>query len=357
MRVDLFDPVKLGSIELANRVVMAPMTRDRAGEGDVPTDLMMEYYRQRASAGLIVTEGTQPSPAGKGYWRTPGIHSAEQVQGWAKIANAVHAEGGRIVVQLMHVGRAAVAANKDADAETVAPSAVPCPDMIPGPDGVPQPCVTPRALETEEIGQVIAEYAQAARNAIAAGLDGVELHCASGYLPMQFLSSNTNLRTDRYGGSAENRVRFVVETLAALSEAIGADRVGFRICPGITLNGMADANPAETYSTLLDAVDGLGLAYLHLIDLPQPGLDALVLVKSHWHGPLILNNSRGIDDNRARLENGEADAISLGRGFIANPDLVSRLKNSSPLAKPDRATLYTGLGDDARGYTDYPEAR
>lgn len=354
--IDLFDPVRFGSIELSNRIVMAPMTRDRAGEGDSPTDLMVEYYRQRATAGLIITEGTQPSAAGKGYWRTPGIHTPAQVAGWKKVANAVHGEGGRIVVQLMHVGRAAVAANKDAGAGTVAPSAIACPDMIPGPDGVPQPCVTPRALETAEIADVITEYVQAARNAVEAGLDGVELHCASGYLPMQFLSSNTNQRTDQYGGNANNRVRFVVETLTALAEAIGSDRVGFRICPGITLNGMADANPQETYSVLLDAVDGLGLAYLHLIDLPLPDLDALALVKKHWNGPLILNNSRGIEDNKARLASREADAISLGRGFIANPDLVARLKNGIALAKPERATLYTGNGDDARGYTDYPVA-
>jgi len=267
----LFEPVKLGALALSNSIVMAPMTRDRAGEGDVPTDLMVDYYRQRASAGLIITEGTQPSAAGKGYWRTPGIHTPQQTQGWAKVAEAVHAEGGKVVMQLMHVGRAAVAANKDMDADTIAPSAIQCPDMIPGPDGVPQACVVPTALETDEIAGVIADYVHAARCAIEAGMDGVELHCASGYLPMQFLSSNSNQRTDQYGGSAENRVRFVVETLAALSEAIGADRVGFRICPGVTLNGMADANPAETYETLLKAVDGTGLAYLHLIDLPQEG--------------------------------------------------------------------------------------
>ena len=349
----LFEPVKLGALALSNSIVMAPMTRDRAGEGDVPTDLMVDYYRQRATAGLIITEGTQPSAAGKGYWRTPGIHTPQQTQGWAKVAEAVHAEGGKVVMQLMHVGRAAVAANKDMDADTIAPSAIQCPDQIPGPDGVPQDCVMPRALETDEIAGVIADYVHAARCAIEAGMDGVELHCASGYLPMQFLSSNSNQRTDQYGGSAENRVRFVVETLAALSEAIGADRVGFRICPGVTLNGMADANPAETYETLLKAVDGTGLAYLHLIDLPQEGLDALALVKANWTGPLILNNSRGVDDNIQRLENGTADAVSFGRGFIANPDLVGKLKRAEPLARPDRATIYTGQGDDARGYTDY----
>lgn len=349
----LFEPVKLGALALSNSIVMAPMTRDRAGEGDVPTDLMVEYYRQRATAGLIITEGTQPSAAGKGYWRTPGIHTPDQVAGWAKVADAVHAEGGKIVVQLMHVGRAAVAANKDADSETVAPSAIQCPDKIHGPDGVPQECVMPRALETNEIAGVIAEYVHAARCAIEAGLDGVELHCASGYLPMQFLSSNTNQRSDSYGGNVENRVRFVVETLTALSDAIGADRVGFRICPGINLNGMADADPSETYKTLIKAVDGFGLAYLHLIDLPQEGLDALALVKAHWTGPLILNNSRGVEDNAQRLVDGTADAVSFGRGFIANPDLVGKLQRGEPLARPDRSTLYTGNGDDARGYTDY----
>lgn len=350
----LFDPVKLGAISLSNSIVMAPMTRDRAGEGDTPTDLMVEYYRQRATAGLIITEGAQPSAVGKGYWRTPGIYTDEQVKGWAKVADAVHAEGGKIVVQLMHAGRACVAANKDADAETVAPSAIQCPDLIPGPDGVPQACVVPRALETNEIAGVIGEYVHAARCAIEAGLDGIELHCASGYLPMQFLSSNSNQRTDQYGGSAENRVRFVVEALAALSDAIGADRVGLRICPGINLNGMADANPAQTYETLLKAIDGKGLAYLHLIDLPQEGLDALALVKAHWTGPMILNNSRGVEDNQQRLTDGTADAVSFGRGFIANPDLVGKLKRGEVLARADRTTLYTGNGDDARGYTDYP---
>ena len=192
---DIFSPVTLGNIALSSRVVMAPMTRDRAGPGDVPTDIMVDYYRQRAGAGLIVTEGTQPSRVGKGYWRTPGIHSEAQVEGWRKVADAVHGEGGKIVMQIMHVGRAAVQANKDADAESVAPSAIPCPDKIPGPDGVPVDPVMPRALETDEIAGVIADYVAAARNAIRAGLDGVELHCASGYLPMQFLSSNSNQRT------------------------------------------------------------------------------------------------------------------------------------------------------------------
>ena len=353
---DIFAPLRLGALDLANRVVMAPMTRDRAGPGDVPTEVMVEYYRQRASAGLIITEGTQPSLAGKGYWRTPGIHSAAQVAGWRTVADAVHAEGGRLVMQLMHCGRASVLANKDADAETIAPSAIASPDLIPGPDGIPQAPDMPRALDISEIAGVIAEYVTAARNAVSAGLDGVELHCASGYLPMQFLSSNSNERSDRYGGSAENRVRFVAETLAAIAEAIGRGREGFRICPGITLNGMADADPIETYSTLLRAVDGLGLAYCHLIHVPNPGFDSLDLVRAHWSGPVIENCGLTFEKAQAVLTEGKADAVSFGYAFIANPDLVERFRAGAPLAKADRTTFYTGHGDDRRGYTDYPRA-
>jgi N-ethylmaleimide reductase len=350
----LFSPVELGELALRNRVVLAPMTRDRAGPGDVPTDIMVEYYRQRATAGLIITEGTQPSPVGKGYYRTPGIHSQAQVEGWRKVVEAVHAEGAQIVVQIMHVGRASVAANKDPGAETVAPSAIPCPALIPGPDGVPRETAPPRALETSEIADVIGDYVTAARNARAAGFDGVELHCASGYLPMQFLSSNSNQRTDQYGGSVENRVRFVVETLQAMAAAIGPGRVGFRICPGITLNGMDDADPAETYSTLLRAVDGLGLAYVHLVHIPLPDVDALDLVHANWKGPVIANNNLNLDSGSALIAASRADAVSFGRAFVSNPDLVDRMRAGAPIAKLVRETLYTGQGDDRRGYTDYP---
>jgi len=351
---DIFSPVTMGDLQLANRVVMAPMTRDRAGPGDVPTDLMVEYYRQRAGAGLIVSEGTQPSPTGKGYWRTPGIHSEAQVAGWRKVTDAVHGAGGRIVMQLMHVGRAAVQANKDADADTVSPSAIQCPDKIPGPDGVPVETVVPRALETDEIAGVIAEYVTAARNAIQAGMDGVELHCASGYLPMQFLSSNSNQRTDRYGGTVENRIRFVVETLRALADVIGAGRVGFRICPGIKFNGMDDANPHETYAALLKAVDGMGLAYCHLIHVPLEGQDALDLVRANWSGPVIENTGLTLDKAKAVLAAGKAEAVSFGYLFISNPDLVDRFRAGAPLAKANRANYYTGEGNDHLGYTDYP---
>lgn len=351
---DLFEPGRLGDVDIANRVVMAPMTRDRAGPQDEPTDLMVEYYRQRASAGLIVTEGVQPSPHGKGYWRTPGIHAPAQIAAWARLAEAVHGAGGRIAMQLMHVGRAAVRANKAPDAETIAPSAVPCPDPIPGPDGVPVPCEMPRALNADEIPGVIAEYVHAARNARAAGIDAVELHCASGYLPMQFLSSNSNLRTDAWGGSVAGRIRFAVETLRALAGAIGPGRVGFRICPGVTFNGMADADPAETYAALLRAVDDLGLAWCHLIHIPNKGFDALELVRENWSGPVITNCGLTRDAAQALIAGGKADAASFGYAFIANPDLVERFRRDAPLAKADRATFYTGHGDDARGYTDYP---
>ncbi|HKT76289.1 MAG TPA: alkene reductase [Sphingobium sp.] len=351
---DIFAPVRLGDLQLANRIVMAPMTRDRAGPQDEPTPVMVDYYRQRAGAGLIVTEGTQPSLAGKGYWRTPGIHSEAQVEGWRAVADAVHDEGGRIVMQLMHCGRASVRANKHPEAETVAPSAIPCPDRIPGPDGVPQETDMPRALETGEIPDVIADYVKAARNAIRAGMDGVELHCASGYLPMQFLSSNSNQRDDRYGGSVENRIRFVVETLVALAAAIGPGRVGFRICPGVTFNGMADADPHETHAALLKAVNGIGLAYVHLIHIPLEGQDALELVRANWSGAIIENGALTLDKARALVAQGQADAVSFGYAFIANPDLVARFRAGAPLAKADRASFYTGQGDDRRGYTDYP---
>ena len=351
---DIFSPVRLGELDLANRIVMAPMTRDRAGPADEPTEIMVDYYRQRATAGLIVSEGTQPSPDGKGYWRTPGIHSPEQVEGWRRVADAVHGEGGRIVIQLMHCGRASVRANKAADARTVAPSAIPCPDPIPGPDGTPQPTEMPEALTTEEIAGVIADYVSAARNARAAGIDGVELHCASGYLPMQFLSSNSNQRTDLYGGDASARVRFVVETLRALADAIGPGRVGFRICPGINLNGMADGDPADTYATLLRAVDEIGLAYCHLIHLPNESFDALDLVKANWSGPVIENNGLTLEKARDVIASGRADAASFGYAFIGNPDLVARFRAGAPLARANRKTFYTGNGDDRVGYTDYP---
>jgi N-ethylmaleimide reductase len=342
---------QLGEIELANPIVMAPMTRDRSGAGDVPTSDMAEYYRQRAGAGLIVTEGTQPSPEGKGYWRTPGIYSEAQVAGWARVAEAVHAEGGRIVMQLMHCGRVVVAANRGFEADVVAPSALPCPDPVPGPDGVPATTAAPRALDEDDIEKVAAQFARAALNARAAGLDGVELHCASGYLVNQFLNPASNRRSDGWGGDADKRARFPVLVVKALADAIGAGRVGIRISPGNPYNGMDVSDPASDFAPFLAAVDPLGLAYLHLLDMSGERFDAQALVRAHWSGPVILNNMLTPASAKAALEEGRAAAVSFGRAFIANPDLVARLRAGAPLAKPDYARLYTG---EAAGYIDYP---
>lgn len=346
----LFDSGTLGDIAISNRIVMAPMTRSRAAPGDLPTDLHVEYYRQRATAGLIITEGAHPSPAGKGYCRTPGIFTPEQVAAWKKVTDAVHAEGGRIVVQLMHVGRVACRLNKDVDAETVAPSAIRANVKLFTEAGQ-MPVEEPRALETHEVAGVIEEYAQATRNALAAGFDGVELHCTSGYLPAQFLSTGTNKRTDQYGGSVVNRIRFVVEAIEAMTAVAGAGRVGFRICPGNPYNDLTDENPTETYSTLLEALDGKGLAYLHLINVPGLGVDSIGIAKAHWNGPLVLNESFTLEPAKEAVGSGTADAISFGRLFVSNPDLVERFRRGAPLAQFDVKTLYS---PGAEGFTDYP---
>lgn len=347
----LFNPLQLGAIELSNRIVMAPMTRDRAGQGDVPNQMMVEYYRQRAGAGLIITEGTQPSAEGKGYWRTPGIYSPEQVDGWAKVAEAVHAEGGKIILQLMHCGRVVVPANRGFDARVLAPSVIACPDLVPGPDGVPSPTAVPVAMTADDIAETVGDYADAARNAVAAGMDEVELHCASGYLVNQFLNPASNLRDDAYGGDANGRIRFGIEVLAALAGAIGGERVGFRISPGNPYNGMDVTDPATTFGPFLAEADKLGLAYAHVIDLQLPDLSMQDLLRANWHGRVIANNMLDATTGHALIEAGKADAISFGRAFIANPDLVARIRGGAQLARVDRATLYTG---EERGYTDYP---
>jgi N-ethylmaleimide reductase len=347
----LFTPVNFGALSLANRIVMSPMTRDRAGPGDVPTGLMVEYYRQRASAGLIVTEGVQPSPVGKGYWRTPGIWSAAQVDGWARVAEAVHGEGGRIVMQLMHCGRVVVPANRGYVANIIAPSALPCPDKVPGPDGVPVDTGNPCAIEASEIPALVVEYATAASNARAAGIDGVELHAASGYLINQFLNPASNHRDDAYGGGPENRIRFPLAVLAAMAQAIGADRVGLRISPGNPYNGMDASDPAATFVPFLKAADTLGLAYVHVLDMGLADLDTVAMIRANWSGPVIVNNMLTPNSARALVAAGRAEAVSFGRAFVANPDLVVRIRDGSPLAKPDYGLLYTG---EERGYTDYP---
>lgn len=350
---ELFTPVTLGALHLRNRVVMSAMTRSRAGAGDVPCDMHVEYYRQRASAGLIVTEGVQPSPDGKGYCRTPGLYSPRQIAGWRRVADAVHARGGLIVAQLMHCGRVGSLLNKDDGSELVAPSAIPGRAQIFTEQKGLVDLDPPRALATEEVPQVIAEYRQAALNAREAGLDGVEFHCSSGYLPMQFLSSNTNQRQDRYGGSVENRIRFVMEGLEAMGEAIGFDRVGLRVCPGFDYNDIHDEDPAETYGLLFDQASKLGLAYLHLVRRSFPKVDNFALVKERWRGNFILNNELTRETAAEAIRTGAADAVSFGRPFIGNPDLVERLQGDVPLSGYDPVLTYAA---GPEGYIDYPTA-
>lgn len=353
MRDTLFKPVRLGALDLPNSIVMSAMTRSRANAADEPSDLHVDYYSQRASAGMIVTEGAQPSADGKGYCRTPGIYTAGQIAGWARVADAVHARGALIVMQIMHTGRVASRLNKPDGSDIVAPSAVPCTAKIFTEQAGLTAMDPARALSLAEIDEVIGQYRQAALNARAAGMDGVELHCSSGYLPMQFLSSNTNLREDRYGGSVENRVRFPLDCLQAMGEAIGMDRVGLRVCPGFDYNDIHDADPAQTYGVLMEKASEMGLAYLHLVRRSFGDLDNFALVKQHWRGNLILNNELTADTAAQALGQGQAEAISFGRDFIANPDLVERLDKGVALSSYNPSLLYT---EGPAGFTDYPRA-
>lgn len=347
----LLEPVRFGDIDCRNRIVMAPMTRSRADAHDQPTALHVEYYAQRASAGLIVTEGIQPSMHGKGYARTPGLHETAQVEAWRKVTDAVHARDGRIVAQLMHVGRIASRHNKRPEARTVAPSAVQANVSMYTDSLGMQPCEMPEALSIADIASVVAEYANAARLAREAGFDGVELHCTSGYLPMQFLASNSNLRTDAYGGDATRRARFIAEVMTALCATIGAGRVGLRICPGNPFNDVVDADPRTTYETLLAALQPLRYAYLHVIRSPIADLDAFALGRRYQPQALIINDGFEPSTARQAIVNREGSAVSFGRHYVGNPDLVERIAAGAPLASFDRKTLYT---PGARGYTDYP---
>ncbi|MGW7458371.1 alkene reductase [Streptomyces sp. NPDC054797] len=350
-----FTSYDLSGTRLANRIVMAPMTRSRAyGPGQSPTELMATYYGQRAGAGLIVTEGTQPSAVGQGYPNTPGIHSAEQIEAWKKVTGAVHERDGVIFLQLMHTGR--VGHPSLMGLTPVGPSAVKAAGQVYTNEG-PQDFVTPHALTEAEIAQTIAGYATAARNAVAAGFDGVELHGANGYLIHQFLAPNSNTRTDGWGGSPERRIRFAVETAKAVAEAIGPERVGFRMSPGNPFNDIAEADQDDvelTYSALVDALAPLNLAYLHQME--SPGARGLtVRLRRQWPGTFILNPFTGTEptgpDELDLIEDGTADLIAYGALFLANPDLPERLERGGPFNTPDRATTY---GGDERGYTDYP---
>lgn len=354
----LFQPVRVGPVELANRVVMAPMTRNRAGEGNVPTPIMVEYYRQRASAGLIVTEGSQVVPEGQGYPLTPGIHSDAQVEGWRRITDAVHAEGGRMALQLWHVGRISHPTLQPGGRLPVAPSAIAPEGQVFTGAGM-EPFVTPRALETAEIPGVIRGFAEGARRAMEAGFDLVELHGANGYLIDQFLRDGTNHRTDQYGGSLVNRVRFLVEVTQAVSEAVGAERVGVRISPLNPFNSMHDSDPAKTFTAAAAALRSLGLAYLHVVEPVSESWRSEGVaderltprLKEAFGGAVIANG--GLDRESADwvLGTGQADLASFGVPFLANPDLPVRLRLGAKLNTPDHATFYGGT---EKGYIDYP---
>jgi N-ethylmaleimide reductase len=349
--MDLFTPLQLGQLQLRNRVVMAPMTRSRADADGVPTSMMVEYYRQRAGAGMIVTEGIAPSADGLGYCRTPGIYNQQQVERWREVTEAVHAEGGTIVAQLMHVGRASSHYNKPAGSETVAPSAIRAAGEIYTDAAGMQPMDQPRELGTEEVATVIEQYRHATENARSAGFDGVELHCTSGYLPAQFLSTGTNQRQDCYGGSVENRCRFVLQVLQAMAAVDGGGRVGMRICPDNPFNDLRDDNPAETFEYLLAEAELLDLAYLHVIRMSGARLDNIELGQRHFGDRLIGNDSYDLVEAQTAVRGGELTAVSFGRHFIANPDLPARFQQGAPLASFDPATLYT---PGEKGYISYP---
>ena len=356
----LFDPVRLGELDLANRVVMAPMTRNRASNpGRVPTPLMAEYYRQRAGAGLVIAEATHASPEGFGYPDTPGVLSPEQVEGWRRVTDAVHSTGGRIVLQIWHVGRISHPDYQPHGARPVAPSAVAPSGQIYTPQGM-QPYVTPRALEAEEIAVVVEDFARGAANAKAAGFDGVELHGANGYLVDQFLRDGTNKRTDRYGGGVENRARFLLEVTRAMRDVWGPGRVGVRLSPSGTFNDMFDSRPRETFGYAARALGALDLAYLHVIAPDEadrrhapPGWEAVPVsyFRPLFNGALIGAGGYTLDSAEAAVAGGEADAVAFARSFIANPDLVERFRRGASLAEADPTTFY---GGGEKGYADYP---
>lgn len=352
-----FKPVRIGPWDLPQSFVMAPMTRSRAGAGNAPTALNAEYYAQRAGAGLLITEGVAPSVVGQGYPAVPGLYTDEQVQGWKQVAEQVHAEGGVIVAQLMHVGRVAHRSNKG-DAETIAPSALQAPGEIFTMSGLAAHDL-PRPVKTEEVAGLVDDYVRAARNAIAAGLDGVEIHGANGYLIHQFLDPSVNLRDDQYGGTPGARARFAVEVVTAVAEAIGAHRVGLRLSPGNPLNGMGEqpgADLVETYRAVVDGVAPLGLAYLSILAAALEPLQPLLLdLRTRFGGAFVLNAPAeaptSLESVEQILDHGLADAVAVGRAYLANPDLAERWRQGVRLNDPDPSTFYAG---GAVGYTDYP---
>lgn len=345
----LLQPLRAGALQLPNRVLMAPLTRNRADRDGTPNELQATYYAQRAQAGVVISEGSQPSTTGQGYPNTPGVHTDAHQDGWARIAERVHDEGGRFVVQLMHAGR--ISHTDTTGLRPVSSSAVRAGGEIFTENGM-KPHSEPRALESDEIPSVIEEFVDAARRAVAAGADGVELHAANGYLPHQFLADGVNQRTDTYGGSPENRARFATETATAIADAIGADRLGVRISPGNTFNDISETD-LSVYEVLVEQFARLDIAYLHVVSGPdEPVLGKL---RGIFTGPLVLNTGFELDSDPAALADllsgGVADAVAVGRKFIANPDLIDRWRQGAELNEPDQPTFY---GGDHHGYTDYP---
>ena len=349
----LFEPTTLGKLSLANRLVMAPMTRNRATADGRATELMTEYYSQRAGAGLVITEGVQPSTVGQGFLNTPGLGTPDQVASWRPVTDAVHQAGGRIVAQLMHAGRIGHPSLYPSAHRSVAPSPIAAGGQCFGPDG-PLDYPVPHELTTAEVVRTVSDFAAASHNAIAAGFDGVELHAGNGFLLHQFLSDATNHRTDAYGGSLAARIRFAIEVAEAAAEAIGADRVGMRISPANPYNDMVESDTARLYSELVGALPPL--AYLHVME--SANRSQTQAVREQWQGPLILNPHLTGDAGPVTpdiatqiLNDGTADAVCLGALFVANPDLPDRIRAGGPYNELDADRLY---GGDHRGYTDYP---
>lgn len=346
----LLSPYRLGRLELKNRMVMAPMTRSRAVAGNVPSPMAANYYVQRASAGLIVTEGTQVSPQGVGYIRTPGIHADEQVAGWRTVTDAVHRAGGKIFLQLWHVGRISHPDFHGGELP-VAPSAVAAEGEVFTAKGS-QKMVAPRALAVSELPGVVEQFRQGAENAKAAGFDGVELHGANGYLLDQFTRDGTNKRTDAYGGTVENRARFPLEVTRAVIDVWGPDRVGYRISPTSGFNAMSDSAPLQTFSYLAEQLNKLGIVYLHVVDpVANAGKRASPVLRPKFSRAYIVNGGFDLNSANAAIRNGETDLVAFGVPFLANPDLPKRYHDNAPLNRADQATFYTG---DAKGFIDYP---
>jgi N-ethylmaleimide reductase len=353
----LFDPVAVRSLQLSNRTVMAPMTRCRAADASIPNALMAEYYGQRAGAGLIITEGTSPSPNGLGYAHIPGLFNEPQMRGWRLVTDAVHAKGGKIVVQFMHTGRVAHVANLPAGAEVLGPGADVCPGEMYAKSQGMQPHSAPRGMTESDIAVAVGEYARAARLAVDAGFDGVELHAANGYLIEQFLNANVNQRTDAYGAGPHGRNRFAIEVARATASAIGGGRVGIRLSPHGVFNGTgAFAEVDAQFLALTKELSALGLLYIHLLDhsamgTPPVPAELKARMRSAFDGPFMLAGGFDRASAESALVEGRADLIAFGRPFLANPDLVERMRMNAPLNAPDVSTFYT---PGPKGYTDYP---